>query len=149
MFCASLWLKTERPVLDRPLKVGGDIQPRLVTVLTPATTFTVDGNFSQKARRVNSVKQFNCSRPRQNGMDRLVKANRLDLIANILKGYNPSGRMYAALALIAMQRKGIGLPPGLLRALKVVRNMVIQLETCNGCIVTPKTPKLIIADWPF
>jgi hypothetical protein len=82
-------------------------------------------------------------------MDRLVKANRLDLIANILKGYNPSGRMYAALALIAMQRKGIGLPPGLLRALKVVRNMVIQLETCNGCIVTPKPPKLIIADWPF
>src|SRR6185503_3908747 len=51
--------KTERPVLDRPLKVGGDIQPRLVTVLTPATTFTVDGNFSQKARRVNSVEQFN------------------------------------------------------------------------------------------
>ena len=27
--------------LDRPLKVGGGIQPRLVTVLTPATTFTV------------------------------------------------------------------------------------------------------------
>jgi len=27
--------------LDRPLKVGGGFQPLLVTVLTPATTFTV------------------------------------------------------------------------------------------------------------
>jgi hypothetical protein len=27
----------------------------LVTVLTPATTFTVEGNFSQKARAVNSI----------------------------------------------------------------------------------------------
>jgi hypothetical protein len=44
--------KTERPVLDRPLKVGGGIQPLLVTVLTPATTFTVVLNCSQKARAV-------------------------------------------------------------------------------------------------
>ena len=82
-------------------------------------------------------------------MDELVKANRLDLIGNILKGYNPGGRMYAALALIAMQRKGTELPADLLQALEVVRNMDLQLETCRGCIITPKTPKLIIADWPF
>jgi hypothetical protein len=44
--------KTERPVLDRPLKVGGGVQPLLVTVLTPATTFTVGLNCSQKARAV-------------------------------------------------------------------------------------------------
>jgi len=47
--------------LDRPLKVGGDIQPRLVTVLTPATTFTVDKDFSQKERRVNTIWQFKFS----------------------------------------------------------------------------------------
>jgi len=47
-------LKTERPVLDRPLKVGGGIQPRLVTVLTPATTFTVEQDFIQNRRVVNS-----------------------------------------------------------------------------------------------
>lgn len=46
--------KTERPVLDRPLKVGGGIQPRLVTVLTPATTFTVGQDFIQNRRAVNS-----------------------------------------------------------------------------------------------
>ncbi|HKY26938.1 MAG TPA: hypothetical protein VJM12_03235 [Pyrinomonadaceae bacterium] len=82
-------------------------------------------------------------------IDTLVAANRLDLIGNILKGYNPGGRMYAALALIAMQRKGIELPPDLRQALEVVRTMDIRLETCSGCIVSSKTPKLIIAEWPF
>jgi len=82
-------------------------------------------------------------------IDSLVGANRLDLIGNILKGYNPGGRMYAALALIAMQRKGIELPPDLLQALEVVRTMDIQLETCSGCLIMSKTPKLIIAEWPF
>jgi hypothetical protein len=55
VFVPVYGLETERPVLDRPLKVGGDIQPRLVTVLTPATTFTVASNFNQNARRVNST----------------------------------------------------------------------------------------------
>jgi hypothetical protein len=41
--------------LDRPLKVGGGIQPRLVTVLTPATTFTVGEDFIQNGRAVNST----------------------------------------------------------------------------------------------
>jgi len=42
--------------LDRPLKVGGGIQPLLVTVLTPATTCAVGVNCSQKERWVNSRK---------------------------------------------------------------------------------------------
>jgi len=48
--------------LDRPLKVGGGIQPRLVTVLTPATTFTVDEDCNQNIRRVNSRRELfpNC-----------------------------------------------------------------------------------------
>jgi hypothetical protein len=44
--------------LDRPLKVGGGIQPRLVTVLTPATTFTVGQDFIQNRRAVNSRATF-------------------------------------------------------------------------------------------
>jgi len=56
LFVASLRPKTERPVLDRPLKVGGGIQPRLVTVLTPATTFTVGEDFIQNRFLVNSTK---------------------------------------------------------------------------------------------
>jgi hypothetical protein len=44
--------------LDRPLKVGGGIQPQLVTVLTPATTFTVEQNFSQNRRAVKRVGDY-------------------------------------------------------------------------------------------
>src|SRR5215510_12613311 len=47
-------LKNRKAGLDRPLKVGGGIQPLLVTVLTPATTFTVGEDFSQNSRRVNT-----------------------------------------------------------------------------------------------
>ena len=54
-FCGK---KTERPVLDRPLKVGGGIQPLLVTVLTPATTFTVGLNCNQKVRAVKRGGKF-------------------------------------------------------------------------------------------
>jgi hypothetical protein len=51
--CAFLWLKNRKAGLDRPLKVGGGIQPRLVTVLTPATTFTVGEDCNQNSRAVN------------------------------------------------------------------------------------------------
>jgi len=44
--------------LDRPLKVGGGIQPQLVTVLTPATTFTVVQNFNQNRRAVKWLTIF-------------------------------------------------------------------------------------------
>ena len=56
-------LKTERPVLDRPLKVGGGIQPQLVTVLTPATTFTVGLNCNQNRRAVKRRVQNNLFGP--------------------------------------------------------------------------------------
>jgi hypothetical protein len=46
-------LKNRKAGLDRPLKVGGGIQPLLVTVLTPATTCAVGVNFIQNAFRVN------------------------------------------------------------------------------------------------
>lgn len=82
-------------------------------------------------------------------IDALVRANRIDLIGNILKGYNPGGRMYAALALIAMQRKGTQLSPDVVHALDVVRAMDLELDTCDGCLLGHKTPKQIIADWPF
>ena len=52
---AFVRLKNRKAGLDRPLKVGGGIQPRLVTVLTPATTFTVGEDFIQNGRAVNSA----------------------------------------------------------------------------------------------
>ena len=50
--------KNRKAGLDRPLKVGGGIQPRLVTVLTPATTFTVGQDFIQNRRAVNRRATF-------------------------------------------------------------------------------------------
>jgi|GEM_PF-3444212 len=48
--------KNRKAGLDRPLKVGGGIQPLLVTVLTPATTCAVGVNCIQKERGVKSLK---------------------------------------------------------------------------------------------
>jgi len=49
--------------LDRPLKVGGGVQPQLVTVLTPATTFTVGLNCSQICRAVKRNSKIILFRP--------------------------------------------------------------------------------------
>lgn len=82
-------------------------------------------------------------------IDAIVKARRLDLIANILKGYNPGGRVYAAIAVITMQRKGIKLPSEILPAFELVRNLDLQIETCDGCTHSHKTAKTIIGEWRF
>jgi hypothetical protein len=82
-------------------------------------------------------------------IDAIVNADRLDLLANILKGYNPGGRVYAAVALTAMQRNGIKLPPDTLHALEVIRNLDLRLETCDGCLYRFKTARTIIDDWRF
>ena len=82
-------------------------------------------------------------------IDALVKADRIDLIGNILKGYNPGGRMYAALALIALQGKGTQLSPDVVQTLEIVRTLDLELDTCDGCTFSTKTAKQIIADWPF
>lgn len=82
-------------------------------------------------------------------IDAIVNASRPDLLANILKGYNPGGRVYAAVALTAMQRKGAKLPADTLHALEVVRNLDLLLDTCEGCSHSFKTAKTIIDEWRF
>ena len=58
MYMSGGTLKNRKAGLDRPLKVGGGIQPLLVTVLTPATTCAVAWDFSQKAVLVNRRKRL-------------------------------------------------------------------------------------------
>lgn len=82
-------------------------------------------------------------------IDAIARAKRLDLLANILKGYNPGGRVYAAIAVIALQRKGIKLPAEVVPVLELVRNMDLQIETCDGCLHSNKTAKTIIDEWRF
>ena len=90
------------------------------------------------------------STPRgKEAIDAIVKANRVDLIINILKGYNPGGRAYAMLALFGMMRKGLELPPDVQRAFDVVRGLDLELTTCSGCIYTTETAQQILNRWRF
>jgi hypothetical protein len=51
----GLVLKTERPVLDRPLKVGRKHSAFRVTVLTPATTYPIATHFTDMKNSVNAT----------------------------------------------------------------------------------------------
>ena len=82
-------------------------------------------------------------------IDAIVKANRVDLINNILKGHNPAGRVYAFLALFAMHRKGISLTPESQRAMDVVRTLNIELVRCRGCEISSETAQQILNGWEF
>src|SRR4029078_6794692 len=81
----------------------------------------------------------------KSAIDAIVNAKRVDLLANILKGYNPRGRGYAAVALTAMQRKGVELPGDILPTLEVIRNLDLLLDTCHGWISSYKTAEALIA----
>jgi hypothetical protein len=48
-------------------------------------------------------------------IEALVKANRVDLIENVLRGYNLGGRIFAAISLLRMKRQGLKLSAGLFR----------------------------------
>ena len=87
--------------------------------------------------------------PGKKAIDAIVNANRVDLINNILKGYNPAGRVYAFLALFSMHRKGMSLSPDSQRAMDVVRTLNIELERCRGCIFSRETAQQILNEWEF
>ncbi len=82
-------------------------------------------------------------------IDALVKAKRTDLIENVLRGYNPGGRVYAALALLEMKKQGARLSSDTQSAINRIKSLDIELETCSGCIVTPKTAREILEGPPF
>lgn len=77
-------------------------------------------------------------------IDEIVKANRIDLIGNILKGYNPGGRVYAAQAMLELEKQGVVLSIDAQNAIKKIRNLDISIETCSGCIHYHKTAKDIL-----
>lgn len=68
-------------------------------------------------------------------MDALIEARRVDLITNVLRGYNPGARVYALLALQDLLSKGVKLSPSTLVTMKQVRNLKVPISTCLGCIV--------------
>ncbi len=72
-------------------------------------------------------------------IDALVEAERIDLIENVLRGFNPGGRVYAALALLEMKKRGIKLSKETQDVINKIAALKIRISTCAGCIVTGRT----------
>jgi len=75
----------------------------------------------------------------------LVQAQRVDLIENVLRGFNPSGRVYAALALLKLSKKNeLVLSANTISTIAKVSNLDIAIRTVSGCIVSSRTANEII-----
>lgn len=65
-------------------------------------------------------------------IDALEDAKRVDLIENVLRSYNPGGRIYAAISLLRMQRKGRHLTVQTKQAISKVVKSDASVTTCWG-----------------
>lgn len=80
-------------------------------------------------------------------IDALIEAHRIDLIENVLRGYNPGGRIFAAIALLRMKREGLKLKPEVMTTLNRIVNLDVPAATCSGCIVNSgRKAKDIVAE---
>lgn len=75
----------------------------------------------------------------------LVNANRVDLIENVLRGFSPSGRVYAASALLQLNKKShVVLSADIVTTIEKVRNLDLPITTAHGCIVSRRTADEIL-----
>lgn len=83
-------------------------------------------------------------------IDALMKANRVDLVENVLRGFNPGGRVYAALALLSLKNSGRPLSHETQITIKKISSLDIKIGTCAGCLLGSRTAKEILksADQP-
>jgi hypothetical protein len=63
-------------------------------------------------------------------IDSLEDAKRIDLIENVLRGYNPGGRIYAAISLLRMKRANKKLKSSTMNSITKVINLDADAETC-------------------
>ena len=83
----------------------------------------------------------------ESAIDALVNANRVDLIENVLRGFSVSGRVYAALALLKLNKKNqMVLSPDVVSTLAKVRNLNISIRTVRGCEVSYQTAAQILSE---
>lgn len=77
-------------------------------------------------------------------IDKIVSSGREDLIENVLRGYNPGGRIYAVLALLEQERNGRKLSTETQNAIRVVLDLPIKIYTCSGCLLYHRTAREIV-----
>ena len=77
----------------------------------------------------------------------LVNAKRFDLVENVLRGFNPNGRIYAARELLKLNKEGrLVLSADTLAVIAKISNLDIQIRTVSGCIVNRRNAKEILED---
>lgn len=63
-------------------------------------------------------------------IESLVNAQRVDLLENVLRGYNPGARVLASLALLELEKSGVQLSGRTHTAIDAVMNLNIELHAC-------------------
>jgi hypothetical protein len=78
---------------------------------------------------------------------KLVHAKRMDLLANVLRGYNPGGRVQTAIALLRMQRQGFQLPAEVVDTIARVAALDTDIHVCHQPVarITAKGKDVITA----
>jgi hypothetical protein len=76
-----------------------------------------------------------------------INAGRVDLIENILKGFNHGGRVYAAIALLEMKKSGVKLSDETEQTIEKVVNLKISVMTCAGCFGFSMTAKELLLEY--
>lgn len=77
-------------------------------------------------------------------METLIKHKQIKVIENILKGYNPGGRIYATIALLALKKKGIKLNKEVENAINKVIEQDVTILTCSSCTTYKSDTKFAI-----
>lgn len=78
-------------------------------------------------------------------IEALVQAQRVDLIENVLKGFNPSGRVYASLALLKLSKDNqLVLSSDTIGTIAKVSDLNISIRTVRGCLVSYRTANEIL-----
>lgn len=80
------------------------------------------------------------------GAEALLKAKRVDLLNNILRGPSPEGRVYAVQALEALRAKGVALGEADQVAIAKVKALPILINACAGCMPENKPAAELLAD---
>lgn len=85
--------------------------------------------------------------PGKVAIDRIIKENRVDIVASILRGYNHGGRVIAAIALLKLKKQGHVLEPITEQTLQKVLNLDLAIISCAGCISFPTTAKSLVSEY--
>jgi len=87
------------------------------------------------------------SRDGQMAIAALVDAERFDLVENVLRGFNPNGRIYAARELLMLNQKGrLALTADTLAVIAKISNLDIQIKMVSGCLVSRIPTKDVFDD---